>query len=156
MTKIIMELDSLATIPSFQLPPGFSIRPYIPGDEQYWFNIHRLADKYSQITESLFSEQFGNDQRVLHQRQFYIIHNDVPVGTASAWFKPEFKGGSYGQVHWVAIMPEYQGRGLAKPLLATILNRLRELGYDKAMLNTDTRRLIAVALYEKFNFKRVD
>ncbi len=156
MTQIIMELDSLETIPSFQWPPDFSIRPYIPGDEQYWLNIHRLADEYSKITDSLFSEQFGNDQRVLHQRQFYILHNDFPIGTASAWFKPEYKDGSYGQVHWVAIVPEYQGCGLAKPLLSTILIRLRELGNERAMLNTDTRRSVAIALYKKFNFQKVN
>jgi len=58
----------------------------------------------------------------------------------------------YGLVHWVAIVPEEQGKGLANPLMMAVCNRLKELGYNRAYLNTSTARLPAVSLYLNFGF----
>jgi ribosomal protein S18 acetylase RimI-like enzyme len=75
------------------------------------------------------------------------------IGTATAWFKDNFEGRRFGRVHWVAIVPEYQGRGLAKPLMSTICRRLQELGHDCAYLTTSTARLPAINLYRRFGFE---
>jgi predicted GNAT family acetyltransferase len=152
MEKVTMELDSPGEIPEFSLPEGYRILPFHTGDERYWLNIHLRADKYSKIDKQLHYRQFGDDQNVLRQRQFFIHYKDRVIGTASAWFNKKYKDGTFGQVHWVAIDPEHQGKGLAKPLLATVLRRLQELGYQKAMLFTDSRRPVAIMLYEKFGF----
>jgi ribosomal protein S18 acetylase RimI-like enzyme len=53
----------------------------------------------------------------------------------------------------VAIIPERQGRGLAKALLSATCMRLRELGHTRLYLTTETPRLPAIALYLKFGFR---
>ena len=54
---------------------------------------------------------------------------------------------------WLAIMRHHQGRGLGKPLLAAVCNRLVELGYQRACVVTSTGRLPAVSLYLQFGFQ---
>ena len=56
-------------------------------------------------------------------------------------------GESWGRVHWVAIRPEFQGRGLAKPLISASLRIIEQLGHDKVYLSTATPRLPAINLY---------
>ena len=60
-----------------------------------------------------------------------------------------------GRVHWMAILPEFQGRGLGKALLAAICRRLRELGHERAYLHTSAARLAAIQLYLQFGFAPV-
>ncbi len=57
-----------------------------------------------------------------------------------------------GRVHWVALLPEVQGRGLARPLMTTVCRRLRALGHRRAYLTTAMNRPAAVGLYLKFGF----
>jgi len=151
--KIILWREHLEEIPNFLVPSGFSFRWYQTGDEQEWFRIQSAADKLNEITPELFARQFGNDKTALSQRQCYLVNSfGRAIGTGTAWFNDNFEGGRFGRVHWVAIVPEFQGRGLAKPLMSTICHRLRELGHDRAYLTTSTERLGAIRLYLSFGF----
>lgn len=145
--------ETLDDIPQYVLPPGYSLRRYQPGDERSWTAIHVEADLYNTITPALFGQQFGSDPVVLRERQFYVCDPDGrAIGTATAWFDDHYRGRRYGRVHWVAIVPAMQGRGLSKPLMTAVCNRLRELGHDRVYLTTSAARLPAVHLYLKFGF----
>ena len=149
---IRMIREHLDDIPDFSLPAGYSIRRYQPGDEKSWHRIHSLADKYTDVTPILFKREFGADTQRLAERQYYLIDSTgTPIGTASAWFD-DLGEQSLGRVHWVAIVPTEHGKGLAKPLLTTVCNRLKELGHNKAHLTTQTVRTPAINLYLKFGF----
>jgi len=150
-----MTRENLDDVPDCPLPAGYSIRWYQPGDEVLWLRIQSLADKYNKVTPDLFQEEFGTDTRVLSERQCFLYDGDNnAIGTASAWFDDQ-EGESLGRVHWVAIIPQYQGKGLAKPLLAAVCNRLKSLGHNKTYLTTQTCRLPAINLYAKFVFAPV-
>jgi GNAT superfamily N-acetyltransferase len=145
--------ESLDDLPVPRLPPHFSLRWYQPGDEAHWVQIHLQADQINPITLPLFAEQFGSNAALLSQRQCYLLGQEaLPIGTGTAWFKHDFEDGSWGRVHWLAILPAYQGRGLAKPLLSAICQRLRELGHPRAYLTTSSLRLPAIRLYQSFGF----
>ncbi|MBN2315120.1 MAG: GNAT family N-acetyltransferase [Sedimentisphaerales bacterium] len=144
--------DNLDALPDYGVPDGYSIRWYQPGDEQSWCNIHVLADKYTQATSNLFVREFGSDIPMLTERQCYLFdRKEVPVGTACAWFDDQ-NAPSPGRVHWVAIVPEEQGKGLAKTLLSIVCHRLKKLGHKNAYLTTQTVRIPAINLYLKFGF----
>ncbi len=148
-TLVEMQRPHLENWPQYALPAGFSIRAYQSGDAQHWQSIHERADEFNQFDESTFATWFGDDETVLCVRQKYLIAPDGEViGTATAWFDDA----ETGRVHWVAIVPEYQGRGLARPLLSVIGQTLRELGHSRAVLTTSRQRPVALALYEKFGF----
>ena len=168
-----MARANLDNLPEFALPAGFTRRWYQPGDEAHWRRIHLAADHYNKITPDLFQKQFctesdhglqsasrhespGGMNSALHdlrERQCYLVEpRGEVIGTATAWFNDAFEATRWGRVHWLAIMPEHQGRGLAKPLMTTICRRLRELGHDRAYLSTSSVRIPAINLYLRFGF----
>ena len=148
-----MTCPDLSRTPVFELPEAFGLRWYHPGDEQHWIAVHDLADLYNRTDATVFREQFGEAEEALPERQCYLVSpNGRFVGTATAWFGEFPEGTPRGRVHWVAIVPEFQGRGLAKPLLSTVCSRLRELGCESAYLTTDTARIPALNLYWLFGF----
>jgi len=146
-----MDCPNLDETRSAPLPPGFSLRFYEPGDEEAWVDIHREADTFNTFSLDTFWGQFGTDRNLLRKRQVYLLDGqDHAIGTASAWFQPGDPG--LGRIHWVAIVPAYQGQGLAKPLLSCVCDRLRTLGHTRVYLTTNTVRVPAICLYFSFGF----
>ncbi len=146
--------EDLEDLPAFAAPQPYSIRSYRPGDEQAWRRIHLAAEKRAEITPELFAREFGTDPERLARRQFYLLDGSGrEVGTATAWFDECYRGRRFGRVHWIALVPGHQGRGLSKPLLGAVCRRLKELGHQRAYLTTSTARLPAVGLYLKFGFR---
>lgn len=161
-----MRRDDLDSLPRFDLPAGFGLRAYQAGDEEAWAQIHKRADAFNLFTPETFRYAFGHDEAALAARQKYLLGPDgQPIGTATAWVDSlDAPGDAPGQpaphepegrVHWVAIVREFQGRGLSKPLLSAVLQTLRDLGHTCAVLSTDDRRPVAVALYQSFGFRVV-
>jgi GNAT superfamily N-acetyltransferase len=151
--SVHMIRDGLDNIPNYPLPPGYSTRWYRPGDERLWVDIQARSDRYNEITLALFVKAFGLDPQPLAERQCFLCNAQGEViGTATAWFDDDYCGQPYGQLHWVAIVPQAQGRGLAKPLLSIVLNRMAELGHTRCYLGTSTARVPAINLYTKFGF----
>lgn len=144
----------LEDLPDFAPPAGWSLRRFQAGDEANWRRIHLAAEKQHAITPDLFRRQFGDDARLLNERQYYLLHPcGAAVGTATAWFDDTFQGGGWGRVHWVAMLPAYQGQGLGRPLMSAVCRRLRELGHGRAFLRTAATRIPAIRLYRQFGFE---
>ena len=151
--RVQMVRENLESIPEFALPAGFALRWYRPGDEAHWRRIHLLADRDNEITPDLFGQRFGCDCALLARRQSYLLDGGgEAIGTGTAWFNDNFEGARFGRVHYVAIVPEHQGRGLSRPLMTAICQRLRELGHDRAYLTTATTRMPAIKVYLRFGF----
>ena len=149
---IRMIREHLDEIPDYAIPAGYSTRWYQPGDEKSWYKIHLLADVYTKVTPDLYEKEFGNDTKMLAERQCFLVdRKGVLIGTATAWLD-DHSIQSPGRIHWVAIVPVEQGKGLAKPLLTAVCNKLKDLGHSRAYLTTQTIRIAAINLYLKFGF----
>ena len=143
---------NLDNVPDFPLPAGFTLRWFRAGDEDVWVQLQAASDQFNRISLDLFRSEFV-EPGLLANTQFYVIaQNNAPVGTATAWFK-DLEGKRIGRVHWVAVLPAFQGRGLGKSVLSLCCGRLRELGYDKAYLSTSSARIPAIKLYLSFGFE---
>jgi len=139
--NIRMSRENLDNIPDYTLPAGYSIRWYQPGYEEYWQTVQLLADEYNRVTPDLFEKQFGADKQLLSERQCFLFDGKANIiGTASAWLDNQGEKPP-GRIHWVAIIPQEQGNGLAKPLLTIVCNRLKELGHTKTHLTTQSIRI---------------
>lgn len=149
-----MARANLENLPEFALPSGFALRWHQPGDEAHWLRIHLAADHFNTITPEFFRKQFGSDEKLLRDRQCYLLDpRSEVIGTGTAWFNDNFEGARWGRVHWVAILPEFQGRGLGKGLMSVICRRLRELRHEHAYLTTSIARIPAIKLYLQFGFE---
>lgn len=145
--------DTLDNLPVFELPENVHLAWYQAGDEQHWLAIHIAADQFNTFSLKLYQREFGTDAALLAQRQCFLVDQAGRyLGTTTAWVDDRF-GAEYGRIHWVAIVPEAQGSGLAKPLLRSACLRLRELGHTRAYLLTSTARIPALNLYLRFGFK---
>lgn len=144
--------SDLDSIPQHPLPDEYVMRPYQSGDIQYWLDFHIPLFDEGDITEALFWREYGRDQIVLAQRQFYMMHGKTVMGSISAWFGDAERGADLGRIHWVVLREDYRGKGLAKPLLSFALNKLKALGHTQAYLTTDTDLIPAINLYLKFGF----
>ncbi len=60
-----------------------------------------------------------------------FVVNDLgeEVGTCTAWFKERFDG-TYPLFHWLAVIPEHQGKGVAKALTVEILTFSKKQNYN--------------------------
>jgi GNAT superfamily N-acetyltransferase len=144
---------NLEGIPQYPMPSGYSVRWYRAGDDKTWLAIWLASERLLKITPDLNAREFGTDSTVLSQRQCFLLDpRQTPVGTATAWFDNNYKGLSWGRLHWVAITSSLQGRGLARALLTVVCNRMKELGHERAYLATSSARVPAINLYLRFGF----
>jgi GNAT superfamily N-acetyltransferase len=152
--EIFMIRDDLDEIPEVELPQKFTLRSYHKGDEENWFSIYKAADKYNKIYSAMFKQYFGADEVKLGRRQFYVCNEKKDaIATATSWYNDDYHGRSIGRIHWVAVHPDYQGRGLSKPMLSKVLLRLKELGHKSCYLRTYDVRIRAIRLYLSFGLR---
>ncbi len=151
--SIAMTLTHLNDLPAPSLPNGFRVRAFAPGDEVHWLALQQASDTLSVFTPDTFRLKFGTGAEA-HAARIRFLETEAgkPVATAAAWFDDLYRRTEYGRVHWVAVHPDYQGRGLSTPLMLAILDLTRELGHSAAYLTTGTARLAAINLYLKLGF----
>lgn len=148
----------LDDIPNYELDHNYyHTFHYEPGLEKIWTALQRRADQYNKIDSSLFFETFNRNETDLCNRILFLATNSEHIiGTAAAWMGawPEHAtdNHSMGRIHWVAIDPEYQGKGLSKPLMTQTCQRLKELNHTETYLTTSIVRIPAIKLYLVFGF----
>lgn len=150
---LTMVREHMEHLPSYTCPAGFRIRNFVRGDQHNWARIEALAGEFTDQNEALrdFKEEFGAVLDKMEQRCFLLEDSDgEAIGTATAW-SAELAGHERGRVHWVGIIPAYQGRKLAKPLLSAVMARLAR-DHTNAFLTTQTTSYRAVNMYLDFGF----
>jgi RimJ/RimL family protein N-acetyltransferase len=151
--SLTMVRVSREPFPVYPLQAGFRFRWYETGWEEPWRDIQHRSDKLTNITGETFWKYFGAAPEELPRRQCFLIEpSGAPIGTATAWFDNHYRGQQWGRLHWVAIVPEWQGKGLAKPLLSKVCEAMRELHPERSFLRTAPQRLAAIHLYLKFGY----
>jgi len=154
--QFVMLRPHLRDLPPVELPEGFRIRTFRDGDIANWSRIETSVDEFpnEERAEVYFEREFGPQIDLMSDRSFMLETSaGEAIGTTTAWMGV-FQGESMGKIHWVAIDPAYQGRGLARPLLATAMHRLAQ-DHERAFLGTQTTSYRAVGLYLKYGFEPV-
>ena len=151
--RLTMIRENLDDLPEAHLPNGYSIQWFLPGMEKDWVRIQQKAESFLKIDAEKYEKEFIALKEEMNKRQCFVKNNkNELVGTATAWFDTAFRGEGWGRVHWVAIVPEEQGKKLSNCLLLAVLQRMKMLKSQKVYLVTSTRRLWAIHLYTKFGF----
>lgn len=149
---VSMSRAHLHDIPGFPFPRGFGVRSMRPEDGAVWEEIERDAEPFFNLDPGLFAREFGGDAAEIAQRCYFITgERGEAVGTISAWHSRGGRGEAWGRIHWVAVRPAFQGKGLAKAGLSYALRRLAEW-HGRAWLATQTARVGAIKLYLDFGF----
>jgi mycothiol synthase len=160
--------DGAAPLPDVPLPPGVSVRTFVPGqDDEPWVALNGRA----------FAE---------HPEQGRLSVSDLHQRMREAWFDPAGfflaeKGGELVGFHWtkvhggdgpperqghghdplgevyvVGVDPAQQGAGLGRALTVIGLRHLQEAGLPEAMLYVDADNSPAIRVYTALGFAHVD
>ncbi len=146
----------LENVPEYPLPAGYGFRTYRRGDERIWAEIQTRAGNFESLEKALedFEREFSSKVEEFERRCLFLVASESgeAIGSTTAWFDPDYRGQDHGRIHWVAIVPEYQGRGLAKPMLAEAMKLLRKW-HKRVYLATHTGCLKAINMYLDFGFE---
>ena len=81
---------------------------------------------------------------------FYLIEKDgEAVGDASY----EIKGKNHAYLSGMAIMPQFQGQGIARQTMKMILEMLKDIKLIDLVTHPENKK--AISLYKSFGFKKV-
>ena len=153
--NIIMRADSWSAGPTYELPHGFSVKAFAPGDEQYWAEIEASVGEFDSAGEArtYFVQEYLPELDQLRRRCRFIIAPDGRyAATCTAWTTQK-DGQTIGSLHWLAVKPEFQRKGLARVLVQTIMQIFDDLGEYPVYLHTQTWSHAAVLLYCHEGFK---
>ncbi|SDX66494.1 GNAT family N-acetyltransferase [Paenibacillus sp. CF384] len=147
-SQLFMVREDISTLPALTLPAGYGVRSLQPGDEKAWEHI--INDSFG--GNHPFDREMASDEPYTPERVWFITdEQDVPIATASAWFRPQF-GESTGYLHMVGLLQSQGGKKLGLYVsLAALLHMARE-GFTRAVLNTDDYRIPAVKTYLNLGF----
>lgn len=154
---LFFERDDLEGIQEYPLPDGYHFSFYQPGDRDAWIAIEKSAKEFISFDEGVRAWQryYGGVEDGLCGRMLFIENEQgEKVATATAYYDPAGElPHETGQVHWVAVRREDQGRGLARPLIAKVLQVMKQHGHTRAVLHTQTTTWLACKLYMDFGFQ---
>ncbi|MCX4533710.1 mycothiol synthase [Streptomyces sp. NBC_00841] len=144
-------------IPEPVLPPGVTVRTFVPGqDDAAWLAVNSAAFAHH-------PEQGSLTQRDLDDRKgepwfdpkgFFLAERETEGGTELVgfhWTKVHAEE-QLGEVYVVGIRPDAQGGGLGKALTAIGLRHLAAEGLPTAMLYVDADNPAALTVYERMGF----
>ncbi len=98
--------------------------------------------------------QHGLDvEQLIHEEvAFFVIrHDNLPAGCGGV----KLFGAEYGEVKRMYVRPEFRGLGLGKAMLAYLAEFARNSGVPILRLETGIHQAEAIALYERFGFRRI-
>lgn len=143
-------------ITSYPVPDGYRIRTFKKGDETLWAQIETRAGEFKNEGAALtrFNEEFGAFGEQLEKYCFFMedMGAKLAVGTAMGWFGRTESTLGTGRLHWVGIRNDYQGKKLAKPLIAKAGEILYH-NYDQSYLTTQTTSYKAINIYLEMGFQ---
>ena len=132
-----------------------------PDKHEYMVRDYTDSD-YSQVVSLWEETRLSNSARGDDER---IIRESIQIGgrllileevktrkvTGTSWMTFD---GRRIHLHHFGVLPGYQGKGLSKILLIESLRHVKAKGYQVKLEVHNTNKK-AVALYEKFGFKRL-
>ena len=153
--EIIMELSAEKEIPTYDLPEGYTFATYQDGDRDDWIAIEWSAKEFFCYADGIdaWGRYYAKYEHILPGRMFFVVApNGEKIATATAFFDPKNPDDGKAWLHWVAVRRDHQGKGLARPIIAKALSRLRELGHGTLYVPTQTTTWVAARLYMDFGF----
>ncbi|MGO3115245.1 GNAT family N-acetyltransferase [Enterococcus pseudoavium] len=136
-----------------QLPPGYRLVFYQPGDEKDWCLIETAVLEFEteQQAASYFERSFAPYPEELKRRMLFIENpKGEKVATFTAWWTADHSP----RLHWLAVLPTEQRKGLARALAIKVTQLLHEYYPDQDLyLSTQTWSHSAVKLYQQLNYE---
>lgn len=155
--KIFMRLPAagLEEVPAPELPSGYRFATYVPGRCAEWARVETRVGEFpsTEAAVEYFRLVFLADPDRARENVHFVVNPvGVAVATASGWFGYSSHGTRVPILHWVAVDPAEQGRGIGRAVCAQALRCLQERGQG-VWLTTQTWSHVALGLYHSLGFQ---
>ena len=176
---VIMEKRDTASYPRFELPRGYRFAAFAPGYEAKWARLQHAVGHFDSLNEAedVFRGEFllgrGTDWarprmserrdappaacpccEEMRRRLVFVLDAAGDVVGAGALWPGRHCGPERQRLHWIAVHPAHQGRGIAQALVTRLLDLYGELGYaGYVYLTSQTWSYRALSLYARFGFE---
>ena len=143
-------------LPSVEVPQGFLIERFQPGDEE----------RLTQVQNASFSGSWGFCPNTVQEISYragmahsppegilLLAHGDDTAGYCWTCVLGDSQN-SIGVIGMVGIVPAYRGRGLSKPILLAGMEHLRSRGVEHIRLDVDGENSPALKLYDSVGFSK--
>ncbi len=150
---LLWPLERRASPPQIQIPAGYTLRLYQPGDESAFFQVMAQVGWPGWDEERLRPWQ----ERLLPDGWFVVVHLEDGriVASAMALHDCGEFGEPGGEIGWVACVPEHRRRGLGSAVTVAALRRLLSEGFRYVHLYTEPWRTAALNMYRRLGFVEV-
>ena len=136
------------------LPAGYTFAGYQDGMEDAWASILLGTDMAGSREGALECfQEFRENLPLTRERMLFVRDaSGEPSATATLW-QSEWEGESLARIHWVGVLPQHEGKGIAKAMLSRLFRRYDELGLKgRVFLVTQSWSYPAIRIYQKYGF----
>lgn len=142
---------------NLEFDQSYELKPFREDiDEETYCHVRNVAFatlKGSEvpITEAMAKEQY-QAKDLLKDGMQILWHMDKPVGVVRMLHELD-EGQDYSFVAPIALIPEYQGKGLGGKLLQAGIYIGQQNGYDNSMLSVNGENEHALTLYKRLGYE---
>ncbi len=139
-----------------EIPEGLVLRPMRIEERDRFL---RVEEEFFEGSGDRLSSLMIHNIRTLSQETLDIIYNE---DTSYYVFEGELLVGivvvfvDNGGIASIAVEPNLRGKGYGRKILAMALNRLKELGWERAWLRVDAENAPAIAIYDALGFVKTN
>lgn len=153
--KIILKREKGRTLRNATLPEKFKFVKFKDGDEKAWAEIEKSVLEFENTKdgEEYFKNKYLPYIDELKRRTIFIENsNEEKIATFTAWWRYTDER-RHPFMEWVAVKPEYQGKGLGKALISEGIKLMVAIEGDCDMyIPTQTWSYKAISLYRWAGF----
>ncbi|MDH7480343.1 MAG: GNAT family N-acetyltransferase [Armatimonadota bacterium] len=149
-SQLKMIIRDLSNLPPIEIPKGYELRTFKPGDEAAWAEIMNTG--IGEWNEQSCREKLTGCPQFMPEGLFFVTYNGKPVGSACAW-RPSETEWEKGSLHMVCVLPEHRSKGLGYLLSLAVLHFFRDHGFKEVELLTDDFRIPAIKTYLRLGFQ---
>ncbi|MCY3413242.1 MAG: GNAT family N-acetyltransferase [Candidatus Heimdallarchaeota archaeon] len=126
-------------------PEGFRLRGF--SLEQFMIKLDimeetsKLSEKHLENIKSAFQNSAW---------KWLVVEESNAIGMVDLWRKSD----DIAELRSLFVLPTYRGKKLSTLLLEKVVEKARDVGFSKIVLDTLPFMESAIAVYEKFGFKR--
>jgi len=142
------------------IPEGYEIRSFRPGmDEDAWCRVRNAAFSNLKGSETAITPEMvakmPSESDYLDGGMMILYEHDQPVGVVRG-SDDEYEDSPIMNIGPLAILPEYQGKGLGRILLRAAIKFSKEKGYKRCVLCVNADNEQAKALYLQEGFEQTE
>lgn len=147
-TIVVFKFDLSRDIPQYPLPDGVQVRPFLLDNSAALEQYHQAElSSFDGVAWSMnhLSWMQGSPEMV----NFCAFAGDQLIGNTSTWRISDERSATES----VFVIPEWQKRGVARSIISTALDHLKQQGKSIATLGTHGNNQKAIRLYTQIGYE---